>query len=46
VPLQLDAAPARAKVVYGALQAVIPKGYDSKGIWMGFGMSVSVSRRC
>jgi hypothetical protein len=41
IVVQLDAPPARAKTVYGALQAVIPKGYASKGIWMGFGMSVS-----
>jgi hypothetical protein len=43
IVVQLDAAPAHAKTVYGALQAVIPKGYASKGIWMGFGMSVSGS---
>lgn len=44
IMVQLDAAPARAKTVFGALQAVMPKGYASKGIWMGFGMSVSGSR--
>ena len=44
IAVQLDAAPARAETVSGALQAVIPKGYASQGIWMGFGMSVSGSR--
>lgn len=30
--------------MFGALQAVIPAGYASSGIWMGFGMSVSFLR--
>jgi len=33
-PLQLDGATVR-----GALQSVIPAGYERKGIWMGFGFS-------